>query len=97
MNRGDYFRYVDELSQRVSFRSDNNSQRGATASVTTVIIPSRDMKRASAKDRTRVGYYLNWNLGEDIILRYYGFFPLVIGGSPTEGDGKILLHGIGLI
>ena len=20
---------------------------------------------------------------EDIILRYYGFFPLVIGGSPT--------------
>ena len=33
---------------------------------------------------------------EDIILRYYGFFPLVIGGSPTEGDGKLLLE-IGLM
>ncbi len=34
---------------------------------------------------------------EDIILRYYGFFPLVIGGSPTEGDGKLLLLEIGWI
>jgi hypothetical protein len=95
MNRGDYYRYVDELSQRVSTRSDNNSQRGATASVTTVITLSRDMKRASAKDRTRGGYYLNWIWLEDIILRYYGFFPLKIGGLPTEGDGKLLLHEIG--
>jgi hypothetical protein len=67
MNRGDYYRYVDELSERVSSRSDNNSQRDATASVTTVITLSRDMKWASAKDRTRGGYYLNWIWSEDII------------------------------
>ena len=30
-------------------------------------------------------------------MRYYGFFSLVIGGSPTEGDGKLLLLEIGLI
>jgi hypothetical protein len=30
-------------------------------------------------------------------MRYYGFFPLVIGGLPTEGDGKLLLLEIGLI
>ena len=34
---------------------------------------------------------------EDIILRYYDFFPLVIGGLPTEGDGKLILHEIGWI
>ena len=34
---------------------------------------------------------------EDIILRYYSFFLLVIGGSPTEGDGNLLLLEIGWI
>ena len=40
---------------------------------------------------------MNWIWTEDIIMRYYGFFPLVIGGLPTEGDGKLLLLEIGLI